>query len=99
MEPGTMSFNGKRGPRGSRRGEPWRRRRSAALALMLCPVIPTASVAAQGTTTSLAEFVPPLSFGLGPLDDTRVRDLVASPDDAERRGFSTDDAERRGFST
>jgi hypothetical protein len=68
-----------------------RRTRSVALAIIFYLAVPPAGVAAQGTTTTLAEFVPPLSFGVSRLDDTGLRDLGAtsSPENAERTGFST----------
>jgi len=75
----------------SRRSGASRRTRSVALAVIFYLAVPPAVVAAQGTTTALAEFVPPLSFGMSRLDDTGFRDLGATsaPESAERTSFST----------
>jgi hypothetical protein len=58
------------------------------LALILCLVIPPGGVAAQGTPTTLAELVSPLSIGVTRLDDSELRDLrpclAARQDVAER---------------
>src|SRR5215472_4481261 len=75
----------------SRRSGASRRTRSVALAVIFYLAVPPAGVAAQGTTTTLAEFVPPLSFGVSRLGDTALRDLssTSSPENAERTSFST----------
>src|SRR5262245_17749262 len=75
----------------SRRSGASRRTRSVALAAIFYLAVPPAGVAAEGNTSALAEFVPPLSFGVSRLDDTGFRDLGATsaPETAERTSFST----------
>src|SRR5215831_12858411 len=75
----------------SRRSGASRRTRSVALAAIFYLAVPPAGVVAQVATTALAEFVPPLSFGVSWLDDTGLRNLVATsaPETAERTSFST----------
>src|SRR5215467_8805725 len=77
--------------RDSRRSGASRRTRSVALAVIFYLAMPPAGIAAQVPTTALAEFLPPPSFGVSRLDDTGLRDLstTSSPENAERRGFST----------
>ena len=77
----------------SRRSGASRWTRSGALAVIFCLAVPPAGVAAQGTTAALAEFVPPLSFGVSRLDDRGLRDPGAAsvPENAGRRSFSTSD--------
>src|SRR5262249_36487872 len=75
----------------SRRSGASRRARSLALAAIFYLAVPPAGVVAQVATTALAEFVPPLSFGVSRLDDTGLRNLGATsaPETAERTSFST----------
>ena len=77
--------------RDSRRSGASRRMRSVALAVIFYLAMPPAGIAAQVSTTALAEFLPPPSFGVSRLDDTGLRDLstTSSPENAERRGFFT----------
>ena len=67
------------------------RTRSVILGVIMYLAVPPAGVAAQVATTELAEFLPPLSFGMSRLDDTGLRDrsTTSSPENAERRSFST----------
>ena len=75
----------------SRRSGASQRTRFVALAAIFYLAILPTGVAAEGTTTALAEFVPPLSFGVSRLDDTGLRNVstISSPENAERRSFST----------